>query len=143
MSTSNSASHRRNIYFFDLYAAKAGLTSLLTLHLAFCRYRSFQNLSSLNELNAIGILSHLSVSLEATGGLAGGQIPQAKGLIPGSGQGVVAIRGEHHVADEVRVSVETLLGVAVVGVLVAGQLPHDQGFVCESRWWPLIYARAT
>jgi len=85
-----------------------------------------------DELNSVGNLSHLGVSLEATGGLSGGQIPQAEGLIPGSGQGVVSVGGQDHVADEVRVSVEALLGVAVVGVLVAGELPHDQGLVCRS-----------
>ena len=66
--------------------------------------------------------------LETTGSLSGGQIPQTQGLVPGSGQGVVAIGGQHNVADEVRVSIQTLHGHTIV-VLVAGQLPHDQGLV--------------
>lgn len=70
--------------------------------------------------------------LETTSRLSGGQVPQAQGLVPGSGQGVVAVRGEHDVADEVRVAVQTLLGYAVV-VLVAGQLPDNQGLVCGGK----------
>lgn len=70
--------------------------------------------------------------LEATGGLAGGQIPQAQGLVPRAGQGVVAVRRQHNIADEVAVAVQALLSNAVVG-LVTGQLPDDQGLVC-SRW---------
>lgn len=78
------------------------------------------------------------MSLEAASGLAGSQIPQAQGLIPGAGQGVVAVGREHNIADEVRVAVQALLGVTVVGVLVAGQLPHDQGLVCKAKPQPLI-----
>lgn len=68
--------------------------------------------------------------LEATSGLAGGQVPQTQGLVPRAGQGVVAVRRQHHIADEVAVAVQALLRNAVVG-LVTGQLPDDQGLV----WW--------
>ena len=73
--------------------------------------------------------------LETTGGLAGGEIPETEGLVPGSGEGKVSVGGEDDVADKVAMAVETLLGDAVVGV-VPGQLPHDQGLVpekCEKR----------
>jgi len=83
---------------------------------------------------ALGNLSHLGVSLEAASRLAGSQIPEAQSLIPGAGQSVVAVGGEHHVADEVRVAVETLLGITVVGVLIAGQFPHNQGLVCKIKF---------
>lgn len=67
--------------------------------------------------------------LEATSSLAGGQIPQTQGLVPRAGQSVVAVGRQHNVTDEMAVTVQTLLGNAVVG-LVTGQLPHDQGLVC-------------
>lgn len=69
--------------------------------------------------------------LETTGGLSGGQVPQTKGLVPGTGQSVVSVRGENDVTDEVAVTVQTLLGDSVVG-LVTGQLPHDQSLVCKT-----------
>lgn len=73
------------------------------------------------------------MSLEAASGLAGSQIPQAQSLIPGTGQSVVAVGREHNVADEVRVSVQTLLRVTVVGILIAGQLPDNQSLVYKRR----------
>lgn len=82
---------------------------------------------------SLGNLSHLGVSLEAASGLAGSQIPQTQSLIPGTGQSVVTVGREHNVADEVRVSVQTLLGVTVVGILIAGQLPDNQSLVCKRR----------
>lgn len=76
--------------------------------------------------------SHLGMVLEATSGLAGGQVPQAQSLVPRTGERVVAVRRQHNVADEVAVAVQTLLGDSVVG-LVTRQLPHDQGLVCVRR----------
>ena len=61
-------------------------------------------------------------------GVAGAEVPQPEGLVPGAGQGEVAVRGENHVGDEVGVAVEPLLGHAVLAVL-PGQLPHDQRLV--------------
>ena len=37
----------------------------------------------------------LGVVLEPAGGLAGGEVPQPQGLVPGAGQGKVAIRGKN------------------------------------------------
>lgn len=65
---------------------------------------------------------------KTTSGLSGSQIPQAQGLVPRAGQGVVTIGRQNNVADEVRVAVQTLLGDTVAGI-VASQLPNDQGLV--------------
>lgn len=72
---------------------------------------------------------------ETAGRLSGGQIPQAEGLVPGAGKGVVAVAGKDYVGDEVRVAVETLLGDSVLA-LVASQLPYDQGLVWKE--FPLV-----
>ena len=72
--------------------------------------------------------TNLGVVLEAAGGLAGGEVPEAEGLVPRAGEGEVAVGGENHVGHEVGVAVQSLLGHSVLAVL-AGQLPHDQGLV--------------
>ena len=69
---------------------------------------------------------------ETASGLAGAQVPQPQGLVPGAGQGEVSIRGEDDVGDEVAVTVEPLLGHTVV-LLISGQLPDDQGLVAGGR----------
>lgn len=70
--------------------------------------------------------------LESSGGFARREVPQAEGLVPRAGEGVVAIAREHDVRNEVRVAIETLFRDAVLS-LVAGQLPDDQGFVCGNN----------
>lgn len=67
---------------------------------------------------------------ETTRGFAGAQIPEPQVLVPGAGEGVVAIAGQDDVRDEVGVSVEPLAGYSVVA-FASGQLPHDQGLVCN------------
>ena len=42
--------------------------------------------------------------LEPPGGLAGAEVPQSETLVPGPGQGEVAVRGEHHVRHEMAAS---------------------------------------
>ena len=74
----------------------------------------------------------LGMVLEAARGLASGQIPQAQSLVPGSGEGVVAVGREDDVADEVRVAVQTFLWDTIVG-LVTGQFPYDQSLVARRR----------
>ena len=54
------------------------------------------------------------------GGLAGGEVPQPHGLVPGAGQGEVAVRGESHVRDEVAVAVQPLVGRPVVTPVIPG-----------------------
>ena len=74
----------------------------------------------------------LGVVFETASGLAGAQVPQPQGLVPGAGKGEVSIRGEDDVGDEVAVTVEPLLGHTVV-LLIASQLPDDQGLVPGGR----------
>ena len=61
--------------------------------------------------------TNLGVVLEAAGGLAGGEVPEAEGLVPRPGEGEVAVGGEHHVGDEVAVPVQPLLRDAVLGLI--------------------------
>ena len=70
--------------------------------------------------------------LEAAGGLAGGEVPEAEGLVPRPGEGEVAVGGEHHVGDEVAVPVQPLLRDAVLG-LIPGELPDDERLVPGGR----------
>lgn len=65
---------------------------------------------------------------KTTGGLASSQIPQAQGLVPGTRQGEVTVRGQDDVGNEVRVAIKTLQRGSKVGV-VAVQSPDDQGLV--------------
>ena len=55
--------------------------------------------------------------LEAAGGLAGGEVPQAERLVPRAGEGEVAVRGEDDVRDKVPVPVQPLLRDAVLGLV--------------------------
>lgn len=73
-------------------------------------------------------LLYLSVVFEPTGGFAGSQIPQTKRLVPGAGQSIITITGQHNVRDKVRVSIQTLLRDAVVS-FVPCQLPDNQSLV--------------
>ena len=68
---------------------------------------------------------------EAAGGLAGGKLPEAEGLVPGRGQSVGTVGGDHTVGDDVRVAVEGALGVAVRG-LITGKVPDDEGLVTRT-----------
>lgn len=74
---------------------------------------------------------NLGVVFETTGRTSSSQIPQAQCLIPGTGKGVVTVRRKYDVTNEMRVTVQTFLGDAVVE-LVAGQVPYDQSFVYEN-----------
>ena len=70
----------------------------------------------------------LGVVLEPAGGLAGAEVPQPEVLVPGPGQGEVAVGGENHVGHEVGVAVQSLLGHSVLAVLPR-QLPDNQRLV--------------
>lgn len=87
-----------------------------------------------DDLAVVGGEGHgenvVGVADEAAGGLAGGELPQAQGLVPGRGQSVGAVGRDHTVGDDVRVSVEGALWVAV-GLVTAGQVPDDQGLVAR------------
>lgn len=74
---------------------------------------------------------YLGVVFEATSGFTSSQIPQAKGLVPGTRQSVVTIGRKDNITDEVGVSVKTFVWESVV-VFIAGQLPDDQSLVCKT-----------
>ena len=58
-----------------------------------------------DDLPVVGGEGHgqhvFGVVLEPAGGLAGGQVPQPQGLVPGAGQSEVAVRGQNNVGDKV------------------------------------------
>ena len=56
------------------------------------------------------------------------QVPQAQILVPRSGQGKVSVGGQNDIGDKVSMAVETLVRDTVL-LVVASQLPDDQGFV--------------
>lgn len=91
----------------------------------------------------------VGVADKAAGSGAGGELPETESLVPGSGEGVGTIGRDHlyksqlvsvpprekycsgstyAVGDNVRVTLERSLGVAVLG-LVTGQVPDDEGLV--------------
>lgn len=68
------------------------------------------------------------VADESTGGKAGVQVPETESVVPGRREGELAIRRDDNIGDKVVVAVENSLGVAI-RVLIAGQLPDDDGFI--------------
>lgn len=66
---------------------------------------------------------------ESTRGLAGVKVPEAKGVIPRSGKGELAIGGDDDIRDKVVVSVQDTFWISVC-ILVTGQLPDDDSLVC-------------
>merc|ERR1719178_320551 len=71
----------------------------------------------------------LGVVLEPAGGLAGGEVPQPQGLVPGARQSKVSVRGKNHVRYEMAVTMQTLLRDAVVSNIIPGELPDDERLV--------------
>ena len=71
------------------------------------------------------------VADETAGGLAGGELPQTESLVPGGGQGVGTVGGDHTVGNDVGVTVEGAFGVAVGG-LITGEVPDDEGLVTRT-----------
>lgn len=70
------------------------------------------------------------VADELAGGKAGVQVPETEGLVPRRRKGELAVRRDDDVRDEVVVAVENLLG-ETERRLVAGELPDNDGLVCE------------
>ena len=68
------------------------------------------------------------VADESTGGKTGVQVPETEGVIPGRREGELTIRRNDNIGNEVVVDMENSLGVAV-RVLIASQLPDDDGFI--------------
>lgn len=74
----------------------------------------------------------LGVAHKAAGGGAGVQIPQAQGAVPRTSQAELAIGGDDHVLDEVGVTLQGPLGIAIV-VSTPLQLPDNDGPVTAVR----------
>lgn len=72
------------------------------------------------------------VADKLTGSDTGVQVPETEGVVPGGGEGELAVGGDDDVGNEVVVAVENALGVAV-RVFVTGQGPDDDGLVWKSR----------
>mmetsp|Transcript_18060 Transcript_18060/g.37881 ORF Transcript_18060/g.37881 Transcript_18060/m.37881 type:complete len:298 (+) Transcript_18060:303-1196(+) len=76
----------------------------------------------------------LRVSDETTGSASGIDLPKAESSVPGSGECELSITGDDDVADEMAVSAEGALGVAV-RVIFAGagvsEAPDQDGFVAR------------
>lgn len=66
---------------------------------------------------------------ESTRRLTGVKVPETKSVIPRCREGELAIGGDDDIRDEVIVSVQNTFWIAV-RILVAGQLPDDDGLVC-------------
>lgn len=66
--------------------------------------------------------------LETASRLSGGQIPQAESFVPASRQGVVSVRWQNDVGDEVAVAIETLLRHSIA-VSFTQQAPDDESLV--------------
>ena len=64
------------------------------------------------------------------GRLAGVQVPEAEGMVPRSGESELAVRGDNDIGNEVVVSVKNTFWVTK-RVLIPGQLPDDDSFVCR------------
>ena len=87
---------------------------------------------SRNDLTVVDGHGHgqhvFGVSDESPRGFSGAEVPEAEGSIPGSGDGVLSIVGDHHILHEVVVSTQGSPGISV-GPFFARQGPHDDALV--------------
>ena len=74
----------------------------------------------------------LGVTNEATGALAGGNLPQTQGAVPRRGEGKLAIGRQDNVRDEVIVTAKGTGGETIV-IELAGDGPHNDGLVTRRR----------
>lgn len=78
-------------------------------------------------------ISHLCVIFETASCFAGSQIPQTQSLIPWTGQSIVTVGWQNYITDEVRVTIQALLGEAIVCIFITGQLPDNQSLVYNQQ----------
>jgi len=76
-----------------------------------------------NRQNILGVI------LKPPGSLASAEVPQSESFVPRSGKGEVSIRRQHHVRDEMAVTMKSLLWDSVVANVVPGQLPDNERLV--------------
>jgi len=72
----------------------------------------------------------LGVADETAGGLAVGQVPEAKGTVPTSGKGELSVAGDDYVFYKVGVTLKAAAGGAV-RFFSAGQVPYNDGLVAR------------
>jgi len=75
----------------------------------------------------------VGVADEATGGGTGVEVPETEGLVPRGGQSELAVGGDDNILDSRVVSVERLAGDTEVTLIIADQVPDDDGLVCISK----------
>ncbi len=71
------------------------------------------------------------VANETTRCDAGMEIPKSEGVVPRGRQGELAVRRDDNVGNKVVMAVQNSFWVSV-RVFVAGELPHDDSFVCNA-----------
>ena len=74
----------------------------------------------------------VGVADEAARGKAGVEVPETEGLVPGGGQGELTIRGDDNILNGRVVSVKGLAGDTEVALVIADQVPDDDGLVCKN-----------
>jgi len=73
----------------------------------------------------------LLVVIELSGGLALGQIPQAKSAVPGARQAKLTVRGDNGIRNKVTVTLKSLIGNTARRVVLV-KLPDNQSLVSRS-----------
>ena len=75
-------------------------------------------------------MGHLGMVFKPPGCSACSKIPQSESLVPRPWQSVVSVRWENHIANEVRVTIETFLRNTVV-VFISGQFPDYECLIYQ------------
>lgn len=70
------------------------------------------------------------VTNESSGGGTGVEVPKTESVVPRRGESELTVGRNDDVGDKVVVALEDLLGETVLAV-VTGELPDDDGLVCE------------
>jgi len=82
------------------------------------------------ESNAENVLV---MSAEDSGGFSRVDLPQSESSVPRSRQSKLGVRRNHNVLDKVGVSSKGSLGNTIVGWVISGQLPDENGFISRGR----------
>lgn len=76
---------------------------------------------------------NLGVVFKTTSSTSGSQIPQTQSLVPRSRKGVITVRRQNYITNEVRMSMQTFLRDTVVKIITC-KVPDDQSFVYATRF---------
>jgi hypothetical protein len=74
----------------------------------------------------------VGVSDETASGGASVQVPETKGLVPGSGQSELAVGRDNNILNKMVVASESLTGNTVAG-LISGKVPDNNALVCDGK----------